>query len=177
MPGGKGDHGPRGGMPAADAAAKALGLTVEELRTELQSGKSIADVAKAKNVDIEKVKTAMLEAFTAKEQAEVASGEHTQAEVDAKIAEFKTRLDDIVNGVKPAGMPGGKGDHGPRGGAPFGGEAVATALGITVATAHRAAVGQVDRRCCQGEERRHREGEDRDARGVHRQRAGRGRIG
>ncbi|MFM8794970.1 MAG: hypothetical protein ACKOFF_08860, partial [Acidimicrobiales bacterium] len=52
--------------------------------------------------------------YTEKEQAEVASGEHTQAEVDAKIAEFKTRLDDIVNGVRPAGGPGmgGKGGHG-----------------------------------------------------------------
>ena len=110
-------HGPRGGAPfAADSVAKSLGLTADELRTELQSGKSLADVAKAKGVDIEKVKTAILEDFTAKEQAEVAAGEHTQAEVDAKIAEFKTRLDDIVNGVKPAGMPGDMGGHGPRGG-------------------------------------------------------------
>ena len=137
MPGGKGDHGPRGGMIASDAVAKVLGVTAEELRTELQSGKSIADVAKAKGVDIEKVKTAMLEDFTSKEQAEVAAGEHTQAEVDAKIAEFKTRLDDIVNGVRPAGMPGdmggrdgGKGGHGPRGGM-VASDAVAKALGIT----------------------------------------------
>jgi hypothetical protein len=73
------------------------------------------------------VKTTILDEFTAKEQAEVASGEHTQAEIDAKIAEFTTRLDDIVNGVKPAGMSGemgghgGKGGHGPRGGHGMGG--------------------------------------------------------
>ena len=133
----KGEHGPRGGAPfASEAVAKSLGLTADELRTELQSGKSLADIAKAKGVDIEKVKTAILEDFTAKEQAEVASGEHTQAEVDAKIAEFKTRLDDMVNGVKPAGKPGdmggkGMGEHGPRGGAPFASEAVAKSLGLT----------------------------------------------
>ena len=133
--GGKGGHGPRGGAIASDAVAKVLGLTAAELQTELQSGKSLADVAKAKNVDIDKVKAAILEDFTAKEQAEVASGEHTQAEVDAKIAEFKTRLDDIVNGVKPTGMPGemgGKGGHGPRGGA-IASDAVAKVLGLTAA--------------------------------------------
>ena len=95
--------------------AKALGLTETELQTQVQSGKSLADIAKAQNVDIQKVKDQLLADFTAKEQAEVASGEHTQAEVDAKIAEFKTRLDDMVNGVRPAGAPG-KGGHGPMGG-------------------------------------------------------------
>jgi hypothetical protein len=38
--------------PLADAA-KALGMTEAELKTELQAGKSIADVAKAKNVDLD----------------------------------------------------------------------------------------------------------------------------
>ncbi|MBU6242218.1 MAG: hypothetical protein KJS66_10565 [Acidobacteria bacterium] len=130
------DHAPRGPRAAiaSDAVAKALGLTVAELKTELQSGQSLADVAKAKGVDIEKVKTAILDDFTTRENAEVAAGEHTQAEVDAKIAEFKTRLDDIVNGVRPAGMPGDmgpRGDHGPRDGARIASDAVAKALGLT----------------------------------------------
>ena len=133
MPGDMRGHGPRGGAIASDAVAKVLGLTADELRTELQSGKSLADMAKAKSVDIEKVKAAILEDFTAKEQAEAASGEHTQAEVDAKIAEFKTRLDDIVNRVKPAGMPGEMGGHGnghgPR--AAIASDAVAKVLGLT----------------------------------------------
>jgi lipoate-protein ligase A len=133
----RGQHGPRGGAKiASEAVAKVLGLTADELKAELQSGKSLADIAKAKGVDVEKVKTTILDEFTAKEQAEVASGEHTQAEVDAKIAEFTTRLDDIVNGVKPAGMPGemgghgGKGGHGPRAGM-IAGDAVAKVLGLT----------------------------------------------
>ncbi|MFM7409595.1 MAG: hypothetical protein ACKO3L_02195, partial [Actinomycetota bacterium] len=45
------DHAPRGprggGRIASDAVAKVLGLTADELRTELKSGKSLADVAKA----------------------------------------------------------------------------------------------------------------------------------
>ena len=108
----------KGGAPrfATDALAKVLGLSTTELNTQLQSGKSLADIAKAQNVDVQKVKDQLLADFTAKEQAEVASGEHTQAEVDAKVAEFKTRLDDMVNGVRPAAGPGMGGDHGPMGG-------------------------------------------------------------
>ena len=136
--GGKGGHGIRGTVIASDAVAKVLGMTADELKTELQSGKSLADVAKAKGVDVEKVKATILEDYTAKEQAEVASGEHTQAEVDQKIADFKTRLDDIVNGVRPAGVPGGmrgeeghgKGGHGPRG-LMAAADAVAKVLGMT----------------------------------------------
>ena len=134
------DHAPRGPRAAiaSDAVAKVLGLTADELKTELQSGKSLADVAKAKSVDIAKVKQAIIDDFTAREQAEVASGEHTQAEVDQKIADFKTRLDDIVNGVRPAGVPGGmrgeeghgKGGHGPRG-LMAAADAVAKVLGMT----------------------------------------------
>ncbi len=112
---GMGGHGAPGF--ATDALAKVLKLTVADLNTQLQSGKTLADIAKAQNVDIADVKAQLLKDFTEKEQAEVASGEHTQAEVDAKIAEFKTRLDDMVNGVRPAGGPGmgGRGGHGPGG--------------------------------------------------------------
>ena len=100
---------------ATDALAKVLKLSTTELNTQLQSGKSLADIAKAQNVDIADVKTQLLKDFTDKETAEVAAGEHTQAEVDAKIADFKTRLDDMVNGVRPAGGPG-MGGNGMMGG-------------------------------------------------------------
>ena len=52
--------GPRGGAPiASDGVAKALGLSAAELQTQLQSGKSLADIAKTQNVDIAKVKQAI----------------------------------------------------------------------------------------------------------------------
>jgi hypothetical protein len=92
-------------------------LTATELQTQLQSGKSLADIAKAQNVDIQKVKDAIVADVTAHFADEVKSGEHTQAEVDQRLADLKTHLDDMVNGVKPAGMPGMDGGmgHGPRG--------------------------------------------------------------
>ena len=105
--------------------ATTLKLTQEELKTQLHSGKSLADVAKTQNVDIADVKTALTSDFSAHLAEEVTSGEHTQAEADAKIAEFKTNLDTMVNRVGPAGGmkgegrgpggPGGPGGHGPMG--------------------------------------------------------------
>jgi hypothetical protein len=50
------------GGPQLDAAAEALGMSVEDLQTELRDGKTIADVANEKNVDVQKVIDAMVEA-------------------------------------------------------------------------------------------------------------------
>jgi hypothetical protein len=109
-------HGPgKGHGQGGEAVATALGVTVEELKTELSSGKSIADVAKAKNVDIAKVIAAMTAQMKTHLAEEVASGKHTQAEADAKLAEFTANLDTMVNRVGPAGGKEGRG-HGPRGG-------------------------------------------------------------
>jgi len=115
-----GPEGKGGGKFMSATLATTLKLTQEELKTQLHSGKSIADVAKAQSVDIADVKKVLTTDFTAHLAEEVTSGEHTQAEADAKLAEFKTNLDTMVNRVGPAGgMKGegrGPGGHGPRGG-------------------------------------------------------------
>ena len=123
--GGKDGKGGPGKFMSATLATT-LKLTQEELKTQLHSGKSLADVAKAQSVDIADVKTALTSDFSAHLAEEVTSGEHTQAEADAKIAEFTTNLDTMVNRVGPTGGmrgegrgPGGPGGHGPMGqGAP-----------------------------------------------------------
>ena len=124
-PQGMGGHEGKGGPGKFMTAtlATTLKLTQEELKTQLHSGKSLADVAKAQSVDIADVKTALTSDFSAHLAEEVTSGEHTQAEADAKLAEFTTNLDTMVNRVGPAGgMRGegrGPGGHGPMGqGAP-----------------------------------------------------------
>jgi hypothetical protein len=53
------------------AAADALGITPAELLTELKAGKSIADVASEKNVDLTKVTDAMVADGTAKLEAAI----------------------------------------------------------------------------------------------------------
>ena len=103
------------------SVAKTLNMTEAELKAQLTAGKSVADVAKAQNVDIDTVIAALTTEFTAHLAEEVTSGEHTQAEADAKLAEFSTRLDDMVNNVRPAGGPEGHGKGGPgRGHGPMG---------------------------------------------------------
>jgi cytidylate kinase len=117
--GGKGGHEGKGGPGKFMTAtlATTLKLTQEELKTQLHSGKSLTDVAKAQNVDIADVKTVLTSDFSAHLAEEVTSGKHTQAEADAKIAEFTTNLDTMVNRVGPAGGMKGQGrGHGPRGG-------------------------------------------------------------
>jgi hypothetical protein len=118
------DGGPRGSVSAANVA-KVLGLTEAELRTELRT-KSFVTIAGEKNVDIAKVKEALTADAKAHLDAEVASGKHTQAEADARMAAFTANLDAFVNAVRPAkGMGGhggrhghGHGDHGGMGGEP-----------------------------------------------------------
>lgn len=91
-------HGPRF---VSENLAKVLTLTVDELKTELRGGSSLADIAKAQGVDIADVKDVLIADFKAHLDEEVKNGEHTQEEADAKLAEFTTRLDDMVNGVRP----------------------------------------------------------------------------
>ena len=98
-PGRHGGFGRRG--LRLDAAAEALGVTTEELFTQLRDGKSIADVAEAEGVDIETVKNAMLEAFRTDQQEHVTSGRLTQDQADANIAAYEDRLDDIVTKTLP----------------------------------------------------------------------------
>jgi hypothetical protein len=128
------DH--KGPGKGAEAVATALGITVEELKTELSSGKSIADVAKAKNVDIAKVIFAMTAQMKAHLDEEVASGEHTQVEADAKLAEFTARATEMVNkaGGPQAGQKGGPGGKHGKGG--FVTDALATVLKTTSTDLH-----------------------------------------
>ena len=106
-------------------------MTADDLRTALQGGKSLADVAQAKGVDPAKVVDALVGELKAHLDSEVASGEHTRAEADRILADARTRITDFVNGKAPAGGPGfggpgpggfgGPGGPGAPGGAPANG--------------------------------------------------------
>ena len=124
-PAGKGpiDGGLRKGGHGGDlsGAATALGVTPEEVRAALQSGQSLADLAKSKNVDPQKVIDALLAPILEHEKAEVTSGKDTQAQADKEIADATARITDFVNGKAPAkgaGIPKGAGV--PKGARPGG---------------------------------------------------------
>jgi hypothetical protein len=99
---GPGGHGGFGrGRFNLEVVAEALGVTTEELRTQLRDGSTIAEVAEAEGVDIETVKAAMLDAFRTHEQEHVTSGRLTQDQADANVAAFEERLDELVTNQLP----------------------------------------------------------------------------
>ncbi len=111
-PGGKAFGGkPFGAEEKFDAAAKALGITTDELRTARRDGKTIADVAKDKNVDVDKVIDAMVGAAQARIDQAKADRKISQDQADRLTANLKDRITKLVNGEFAAG-PGGPG-HGP----------------------------------------------------------------
>jgi hypothetical protein len=98
---GRGLHGP----VSLAAAATYLGLTDAELRTELASGKTLAQIAKAKDKSVDGLKQA-LAAETKKElDAAVKAGRLTRAQADELQARMTARLDDLVNGTGALGRP------------------------------------------------------------------------
>jgi hypothetical protein len=74
-----------GGPELMDATAKALGLTSEELRTQVQSGKTITEIAAAKKVDLKTVQAAVLAAYKTQLDAAVKAGKLTQAQADERL--------------------------------------------------------------------------------------------
>jgi lambda repressor-like predicted transcriptional regulator len=111
--GADGDHGGMGNPFIADNTAKVLGLTTADLQTKLQSGSTLADLAKAANVSTSDLKAAVLADIKAHLAADVKSGEHTQADADAELTRLTADIDNMINGVRPAGMGGGRGQGGP----------------------------------------------------------------
>jgi len=76
---------------ALDAAAAKLGMTTQDLMTELRGGKSLTDVAKEKNVSTDDLKTAMVNAVNAEVDQAVKDGKLTQTQADnikAQIAKI-----------------------------------------------------------------------------------------
>ena len=122
--------------------AGALGMTEAELRTELQSGKSVADVATAKGVALDKVVDAVIAERTAALNQAVAGGRLTQAQADVILANLKATLPGhlqtrLVPGLGSWGFGGRGRGHGYKGGFGVKGAAplttIATALKMTPA--------------------------------------------
>jgi urease gamma subunit len=107
-----GRGGPRhGGLIHAglDTVSTAIGISESELRDELQDDKTIADVAKAHDVDPQKVIDAVVAEATKRIDAAVADDEITEeraASLKENLVDHATRL---VNETRP---PGGRGPRG-----------------------------------------------------------------
>jgi hypothetical protein len=89
-------HKPDGGPLAAAAAY--LGLSEEELRTSLEGGKSLADVATAQGKSVDGLKQAMLAAVKADLDEQVAHGDITAEQEQTILTKLPAGIDDFVNG-------------------------------------------------------------------------------
>jgi urease gamma subunit len=100
-----------------DSVAEALGITTDELRADLRNGQSVADIAKAKKVDLDTIVDALVRDATEKLDQAVQDERLTQDQADKITADLKARITDFVNGDRPDG-PGRLGGFGRRHGGP-----------------------------------------------------------
>ena len=110
-PGAPGPRGPhRGGHHLnLSVAASTIGVSEDDLKTALQSGQSIADVATANNVDPQTVIDALVADAQQHLADDVSSGKLTQDQADQISADLQTRITDAVNRAGLRGGPGGGG--------------------------------------------------------------------
>ena len=99
----------RGGQ-FLDAAATYLGISGDQLRTQLESGKSLADVATAQGKSVDGLKQAITDDVQSKLDQAVTDGRLTSAQRDEILADLKARIDDLVTGTMPARPQGAFGD-------------------------------------------------------------------
>jgi hypothetical protein len=81
-----------------DAAASYLGLTEAQLRSRIDSGKSLAEIAKAQDKSVDGLKAALVKDIEDKLDAAVKAGRVTKADEQHVLKDFESRIDDLVNG-------------------------------------------------------------------------------
>jgi ribosomal protein S20 len=103
---------PRDGRgPGLDAAAQALNLGVDDLRSKLEGGATIGQVARQQGVDVQTVIDAMVTDATAHIDQAVKDGKLTADQANERKANLEDRITRLVNEGKPNGE--GRG-HGPK---------------------------------------------------------------
>ena len=85
----------------AEEVAAILNLTKEELRTQVRSGKTLAQIATTQKVDIKLVINAIVASIKTRIAEEVSSGKITQAIADEKLANVTTKVTEMVNNLPP----------------------------------------------------------------------------
>jgi polyhydroxyalkanoate synthesis regulator phasin len=96
-----GHHGPAGHVLGLDAAASYLGLTEAKLREALESGKTLAQVAKDRGKSVDGLVDAMVAEKAKRLDEAVAAGRITKAERTEFLAGLKERTTNLVNGRFP----------------------------------------------------------------------------
>lgn len=108
------------GMPSwagiPEEVEQLLGMTADEIRAERQAGKSLVEIAAAKNVSKETLVTTILNAHRADLDQLVAEGKLTQAQADTMYQRMQTMVPVMVEQTEVGPRHGpGQGRPGPRG--------------------------------------------------------------
>lgn len=108
---GPGLRGPHGAKLRLDAVAGVLGVTPDALRTALQSGKSLTDVAKGKGISRASLIAKLVAAAKAQLASDVTAKRLTQAQADERLTMLQSRIGDLVDRKGLPGRGGPKGDR------------------------------------------------------------------
>jgi polyhydroxyalkanoate synthesis regulator phasin len=115
--GGPGGHGPGQGMQKdmMDAVAAVIGVDAASIVSDLQAGKSLAEIAQAHGVDPQKVIDAITAKITAQIDQGVADGKITAERAAKMKADIAAHVAEMVNEAHAGHGPGmgrpGKGHH------------------------------------------------------------------
>ena len=93
-------------------AADKLGMTVDELQTQLKDGKTVAELAKEKGVDLQTIVDAFVAARQEALSQAVTDGKITQEQADQMLENMRDMIEDHLNGEMPMFGPGGRGGRG-----------------------------------------------------------------
>lgn len=114
---GQNHQGPRNGGPGGpagmaqggpQAVAAILGITPQELRTEMQAGKTLAQVAEAKGISRDTLKAKLLEAHKTRIDAAVAAGKLTAEQAQTMTERATANIDQMLDRT-PGQRPGPRG--------------------------------------------------------------------
>jgi hypothetical protein len=104
-----GPGGPRGFFHGLDSAASYLGLTEAQLRSRLESGKTLAEIVKAQGKSVDGLKDALVKDAKTKLDAAVKAGRLNSTEEQHILADLQQHVDDLVNGTLPDRRDGPRG--------------------------------------------------------------------
>lgn len=95
-------HGGPGIHGGLDAAADYLGMTDAQLHNALESGKTLAQVAKSKGKSVDGLVDALVSDAKEHLAAAVKAGRLTQAQANRIQSDLRARITDLVNNAPPA---------------------------------------------------------------------------
>jgi hypothetical protein len=91
---------------ALGAAATYLGLTDAQLRSDVESGQSLAQIATAQGKSVDGLKQALIADAKSHLDQAVKDGKLTAAQETEFLNDLSSRIDDLVNRAGPIGPPG-----------------------------------------------------------------------